>query len=711
VPSLAQTTPPGEVMPENIAILANEVDARFSRDFSILLKQLRVEWIVLDSAAVPEAVHDRNLIILGHPDDAYTGDIIQGLLTAGEIETLRAATARPAVIETASPWAEGRTVTICSGADLLLTRDAGEQAVRAMIEAAGPASAWIQTTFDEDLDENAYDTVDRLRYTWDDEELSVADLTMDLEARRPRRVSAQEAAEDVERLFYLLSHGYAGYAYFNQNGEFEQARERILQELSTQSSWSGDDFTRLLYENLSFIVDRHMKIEEYQFAGHADFWYDTDLELMLGDGGYRFVSDGTTYSVVSINGGDPEPFLRPSLNQNGEPIYRLSLLSTEDPEPMLLTAASEAGERRFEIELRRSDFAYYSEDIFREDVIGGIPVVRARGFGDYHADELSQFAETGSRLRDEPVVIVDIRGNGGGNEHWPISWIRGLTGRRAESVLIYSQLESKTSIMGRANMFNYYDHELDMPNYGTQGEQHTHIAESIESGSRQPGWTGPIYPHVPLIPNDTTIIVVINEYVASAGEGMVMRISQAENVVVVGENSMGALTFGNVSLHQLPHSRLKVWLPINFNLFLDLESREAVGLAPDLWVPAADAVNYAVAAVRNGTITTAQPLPAETLEEDFVPEDPQARTRMQRLLDGLVVALIPIAGAVWAYFMRKKPRTVLLIGVVWLVIASLYLVFGDENPIGFGFLLAGIFCLAWGNYGRWAARKSSAPGP
>ena len=101
---------------------------------------------------------------------------------------------------------EGRTVYICSGADMLLTRNAAEEAARAIIAAAPPASDWIQTTFDAELDEGVRDYVDQLRFEWDDVELPLADLTMDVDARSPWRISAQQAAEDVERLFYLFSH-------------------------------------------------------------------------------------------------------------------------------------------------------------------------------------------------------------------------------------------------------------------------------------------------------------------------------------------------------------------------------------------------------------------------------------------------------------------------------------------------------------------------
>ena len=258
-----QLTEPGNLLPNNTIIIANEKDARFSQDFSLLLRQLRLEWAILDGTVLPESVWDKNLILVGHPDSAYIGEIIRGILTAEEIDMLRAASDRHIVIQKESPWTEGMTVYICSGADMLLTRNAAEEAARAIITDAPPASDWIQTTFDTELDEGVHDYVDRLRFEWDDEELPLVDLTMDVGAWSRWRISTSQAAEDVERLFYLFSHGYSGYAFFNQHGEFEQARERIPAELSSQSSWSSNAFSNLLHDHLSFIVDCHMKIGEF----------------------------------------------------------------------------------------------------------------------------------------------------------------------------------------------------------------------------------------------------------------------------------------------------------------------------------------------------------------------------------------------------------------------------------------------------------------
>ena len=125
---------------------------------------------------------------------------------------------------------------------------------------------------------------------------------------------------------------------------------------------------------------------------------------------------------------------------------------------------------------------------------------------------------------------------------------------------------------------------------------------------------------------------------------------------------------------------------------------------PDLWVPAADAVNYAVAAVRLGTITTSQPLPSALLQQEFVPESTWTRILNPRNL--LVVAFFSASGLVWAYFVRKKPRTVALTGVVWLVFGRIWMVMEPTKPVGFGLLLAGVVCLVWGGINLLKARQA-----
>ena len=105
-----------EPMPGNTVILANQVDARFSRDYSALLKHLRLEWVILEGATVPDAVRGKHVILLGRLDAAHSGEILRGMMTADEVAAIRAAPGEPVVLEKESPWAEGRRVILCVGA-------------------------------------------------------------------------------------------------------------------------------------------------------------------------------------------------------------------------------------------------------------------------------------------------------------------------------------------------------------------------------------------------------------------------------------------------------------------------------------------------------------------------------------------------------------------------------------------------------------------
>ena len=110
-----------------------------------------------------------------------------------------------------------------------------------------------------------------------------------------------------------------------------------------------------------------------------------------------------------------------------------------------------------------------------------------------------------------------------------------------------------------------------------------------------------------------------------------------------------------------------------------MEIREGVGLAPDLWVPAADAVNYGIAALRNGTITTRQPLPSAVLQQEFVPENPRAKDVKEQILFVLVVTLFVVGGSVWAYFVRRKPLVVTATGAVWFVFGIIQIVWPVDH--------------------------------
>ena len=680
-----------ELTPENTVILSNETDASFCKDFSVLLRRVRPEWVILDTAEVPEQVRDRNLIIIGELDAEYTGHIIKEFLTQKETDYIQEG--HYSVLEKESPWTDNKII-ICTGPDRLLTKKAAEDAITSL------EGEWMLPPFTSVPHEEAQEYITQIQYI-PDEELPKDTLGVDVDARSPSRISVEEASEDTEYLFYLFSHGYCGYGYFETGGNFDEAKKSILQELETKSTWSPDDFSQLIHDNLTFIHDCHLSVGGYKYGDHEDFWYDKTLEFSKVTGEYYFTSDNTTYQVVSVNGEHPDEFMFPSLNVQGDPIYRIGILSQTAPEPLALTAHHDHEQLHIELQLHSSDFTYFSEEIFREDTIGGIPVVRIRSFSDHHAEYINQFLAAAQKYRGAPILIVDIRGNGGGNEEWPKKWIARFTGHQPPNNRYFTELISKTTMMGRANYFEYLlDMYPETSFYRTEKDQFTAQADFFEKYSMTPHWSGPFSQGAEVIPNDTTLIVVTNGRVASAAEGFIIYLQQVENVIFVGENTRGALVFGQMTLHQLPHSKLSLHLPISLNIPLNLEFREEKGFFPSLWIPAEDAVNYAVAAVRKGTITTAKPLPESVLQEEFIPE----KQPMLEKGDLIPLFLGILFGIFFIFVNKKKNKLFFYIAGICLAAGGI-IILALVSPLGYGYSIMGMICIIIGVY-KWRKEKA-----
>jgi hypothetical protein len=328
-----------------------------------------------------------------------------------------------------------------------------------------------------------------------------------------------------------------------------------------------------------------------------------------------------------------------------------------------------------------------------------------RSFGDHPKEYIDSFLDSASRYRGEPCLIVDIRGNGGGNEEWPRQWIIRFTGRRPNRVQVFTELISETAMIGRSNCYARALHrvpELEEQGYGAKVEEFRGYAESIEEKKFKPYWWPYDVPEPQEIPSNTTLIVLVDAKVCSSGEGFISYLHQVENVVFVGENSGGAVTYGQMSHHRLPNSQMLVGLPTSLNVFVDLEYREEKGFLPDLWVPAGEALNYAVAAVRRGTIPTSQSYREEIMGFGFVPEEPTMREKVFVLLPILTAV---IYGVVPVYFNRKRGAYFFIL--CGIVVSTLgYFLLTREPPLGYVCIFVGVEYLIISLY-KWRKAKKS----
>ena len=333
-------------------------------------------------------------------------------------------------------------------------------------------------------------------------------------------------------------------------------------------------------------------------------------------------------------------------------------------------------------------------------------MVRIGSFSDHHKTYVDQFLDCAGKYKDEPCLIVDIRGNGGGNTAYARQWVTRYTGHTPGSIQIYTELVSETSMMGRANYFSYllsnYP-DLENQGYPQKIDQFRGYSEQVENGEFEAHWSSYNVPASKEIPSNKTLVVLIDSNVGSAAEGFLCYLQQVGNVVLVGENSGGAVIYGQMTMHVLPNSRLPVRLPITLNVFTDLVYREERGFYPDYWVPAEDAVNYAVAAVRAGSISTSDSYVDQVSSVEFVPQSPLVRSIGVR--DVLPFVLFFVYGGVFVYFNLKRDWRFFFISGILSV--SLWFYFISRNPtLRYVFLFVGLEYLLIALYKRSRQKKS-----
>jgi len=613
--SLSEGLDPSALSYDDTVIVTNADDFVFLNDFSHFLDMLKCQWHVLESPQLPNSLHDMNIIIVSQQDSEKTWELVKSIISTEELE------GEPSIIEKTSPWNPEKTLILCIGGEKVQMKRAVEDLFYSIFEKV-QSSQWLEDPYVSYSFSEIRTYLSEIMYDPGNDELSKDLMIMDMGAIRPPSISSEAAREDVNYLFSVLEHGYSGYGYFSPADKWGTAKDNILAALELQSEWGAAELSELIHENLDFVQDCHMSIGDCGCCNKKTFLFDDELEVWHSEGYFHFELEGSVYTINSIDDSPPEGFMFPSLNEDGHPIYRIGSLSTEGSLSLSLVASNDDGAVTVDLDLRGS--AFYGRETFSEDRVGGIPVIRIRSFGDTHQDELNEFLNTAQKYGDEPYLIIDIRDNHGGNTTWPKNWVMRYSGSMPSGVLTWSELTSKTSMVGRYNYTRYVLENysgMDEDFYNTKLNEYDSSSDSFESTSKMPYWDSLYIPQISKISNDATIIVVMDKGVASAGEGFISYLKQMENVVFIGENTLGALTFGQISYHQLPNSKIDLVVPISLNIFVDKMFREEMGFQPDIWVPSPDALNYAVAAARNGIIGTALEVPNDYFDVEFSPED------------------------------------------------------------------------------------------
>ena len=380
-------------------------------------------------------------------------------------------------------------------------------------------------------------------------------------------LTAAQAAEDVEYLFEAFRTLYGPYEYFGGDETFGAHKAELLARLAEKDSWTAAEVQDLLLEGLRFFQDGHFNINGGKpNPPRVPFFFREAAFYKTEEGGY-IREDGKR--VASVDGCDDlDGLFKRSISRQGDLVYYPVLLEDvafDMQSEFQQHACSEKLTVRYadgsSQTLTAEPWSVYVSDLpdgerteLRQS--GGVPVFQ---FNNFVSTWRRALMDGANALAGAPAGILDLRSNTGGMEDMADSWLLRYSGQTVPS----NGLRSFVINGQTAGLAGY-----TVPD----------------------GW----------VENDRVLIVLTGKRTASCAELLLERTANLENVLVIGENTSGAM-MSNACRMQLPHSGCQVTMTVDSVHQPSADSRyeELRGYEPDIWVPAAEAEELAVKLMEN----------------------------------------------------------------------------------------------------------------
>ncbi|WP_437950332.1 S41 family peptidase [Sorangium sp. So ce296] len=395
--------------------------------------------------------------------------------------------------------------------------------------------------------------------------LRIADGDLDGE---PRTVSSAEAILDLDDARYAFEHAYAGLDG-RSPAPSPRALARAAAALRGRAAWRPDELARLL----------------------RDVFAAPDGHLAFGHGGRAPLR--LTVAPAPAAPAPADPALAPAAPATCA--GRGADARTEAP-PRRLEAPRLPGPP---VELTRSR--------------DGVPVLAIRTFSTAAAPALAALPAFAAELRRAPAFVVDLRGNAGGNYLFAERFALALTDAPL-CALDEREVLSVAAAEGRANSARRRLARGDVPPEARpRFVEHLAALERLAGALRgRAADRGGAAPRVDLTtrgalvrgraagPLEGRAVFLVDRGCASACEMLLALARQIPGVLVVGQNTRGGMSVGELALFRLPRSG--VTLSLGTRAYRDPlgDFVELRGFEPDVRFDGADLVERAAALALRG---------------------------------------------------------------------------------------------------------------
>lgn len=434
----------------------------------------------------------------------------------------------------------------------------------------------------------------------------------------PQVLRRSDVLRDLDVLERILARGYAGWDAAAQAGADWRASLQQLRRVIAGSPelLPAETVRAIVVQHLSFTRDRHLGIWLMDEEGRVDWMscgahqdaYTTDV-VVTRDAQRLLVRASSVADVPvgaalrTCDGGDVKPLLhRTVVGESLEGGYLLLKLQSSAPSPLRCTFDVDGRAREVTLPFHRlrstsTEPRQGLPPVDRHN--GNVTRLRVRTFDTAAASvALSTFVATAKEVRDEPALILDVRGNSGGGDG-PISdWFAALSNTTYKARTV-EKLVSEVTAQGainttRCDLLRADEGSRDELTAMLQRSQGALDAMATQAPPRTWETYNPERRGEAPSSFQGALVVLTDARCASSCEATVRHARQLGRTLIVGENTSGTGTFGELFMYRLPRTGLGLSVPSKwFHGSSDDAAFEGRGHLPDIWLDTEDAANVA----------------------------------------------------------------------------------------------------------------------
>ena len=375
--------------------------------------------------------------------------------------------------------------------------------------------------------------------------------------------------EDIDLLEYILNNIYSGKDFLKRRGiSISESLNTLRARIKSVKSMNKVDFFRLLCSALDDIKDSHLVFSLpyfkniHQFCRHNTVYF-ADITLQKDSGGYFILSSQDS----SVKCGERVIIEEDYLFRTVDGKFLYGVFSEK---PIKTITCNITGEK-VQLNVLPSPLRpIKNNDLWSHENCNGIDIVTIYSLCAFSVDEeqkLEELVALGKVLKESKKIILDLRGNRGGDSEIARRFIENLNGS-AYMNLNYAKLNTQGSRLAEISL------------YAEDFDSYRKVKEEI--------FLDPVCKWQCSESNficdgqyKNQLVVLTDRHTASSAEIMLKCIK--DNIpqsVIIGENTSGTLSTGDIRHYYLPNSL--IFLDVPTAIFADI-LEEGTGFCPDFW--------------------------------------------------------------------------------------------------------------------------------